>query len=161
MGIEIERKFLIDLQKIPPLKKGNVIRQGYIKTENYVTVRVRISDEKAFLTLKGKNRGILRSEYEYSIPLNEAYEIIDELCEKNVIYKTRYLLDHAGHTWEIDIFEGDNEGLIIAEVELDSEMELIEIPEWVTKEVTGDQKYYNSSLSRHPYLQWNIKENQH
>jgi len=158
MGIEIERKFLIDLQKIPQLKNGHIIRQGYIKTENHTTVRARILDEKAYLTLKGKNSGMVRSEFEYSIPLKDACDIIDQLCEKNVIEKTRYLLNFSGHTWEIDIFEGNNKGLVIAEVELDNEMECLDIPEWITKEVTGEQKYYNSSLSRYPYSQWNINK---
>jgi len=154
VAIEIERKFLIDLQKIPPLKNGNIIQQGYVETKNSITVRARVSNEKAFLTLKGKNRGNLRSEFEYPIPLKDALEIIDELCEGLIIHKTRYLLSHAGHTWEIDIFEGDNKGLAIAEVELKSEMEIVKIPIWVTKEVTGEKKYNNSTLSKHPYLLW-------
>ena len=154
MGIEIERKFLIDTNKLPLLKNGYTIKQGYIQTLDHTTVRVRIRNQDAFLTIKGKSAGASRLEFEYPIPLQDANDILDALCQSSVIEKTRYLLEHKGHTWEVDVFEGSNKGLVVAEVELDSEGEAFTLPNWVTKEVTDDVRYFNSNLVGNPYLNW-------
>lgn len=154
MAKEIERKFLIDLTKIEPLENGTAIKQGYIATTNKTVVRARVAGKKAYLTLKGANKGVTRTEFEYEIPVDDAEQIIAELCNGPVVEKTRYLLEYIGHTWEVDIFHGDNEGLVIAEIELTSEDESFELPEWVETEVSGDPKYYNSSLLDHPFKNW-------
>jgi len=154
MGIEIERKFLIDTNKLPLLKNGYTIKQGYIQTLDHTTVRVRIRNQDAFLTIKGKSAGASRLEFEYPIPLQDANDMLDALCQSSVIEKTRYLLEHKGHTWEVDVFEGSNKGLVVAEVELDSEGEAFTLPNWVTKEVTDDVRYFNSNLVGNPYLNW-------
>ncbi|HFU77804.1 MAG TPA: CYTH domain-containing protein [Epsilonproteobacteria bacterium] len=154
MGIEIERKFLIDTNKLPPLQNGYVIKQGYIKTVDHTTIRVRIRDNEAFITIKGKSVGASRLEFEYPIPLQDAHEMLDNLCQTSVIDKTRYLVNHDGHVWEIDVFEGSNKGLVIAEVELDSEDEVFTLPSWVTQEVTDDIRYFNSNLIENPYCNW-------
>ncbi|WP_309498019.1 CYTH domain-containing protein [Sulfurovum sp.] len=154
MGIEIEHKFLIDKDKLPKLQNGFSIKQGYIQTIDHTTVRVRIRDKDAFLTIKGENKGATRLEFEYPIPINDANEMLKDLCNTSVIDKTRYLLKHEGHIWEIDIFEGENIGLVIAEIELENEDEAFTLPNWVTKEVTNDTKYFNSNLIEHPYSNW-------
>ncbi len=153
MAQEIERKFLVDAAKLPPLPPPQIIKQGYIPTQN-ATVRIRISNDKAFLTLKGRTTGLRRSEFEYPIPLEDAEAMLDELCIQPYIDKKRYLIDISGHTWELDIFEGENEGLIVAEIELESEDETFERPEWVTEEVSDDPKYRNVSLVNYPYKRW-------
>lgn len=154
MGIEIERKFLIKLSGIKNLGNGKTIVQGYIETGEDAIVRVRIQDDSAFLTLKGKHIGAKCLEFEYLIPIKEAKEMISNLCKKNIIEKTRYEIYTNGHKWEIDIFHGENDGLVVAEVELDSEDENVDMPSWITREVTGDKKYYNSQLLDNPYLKW-------
>ena len=154
MGVEIERKFLVDETKLPTLTEGYTIKQGYIQTANFNTVRVRIRDKEAFLTLKSSSQGSKRLEYEYSIPLQDAQEVLENLCQKPFIDKKRYLIEHQGHAWELDIFEGENKGLIVAEVELQSEDETFALPEWVEKEVTEDKRYANSNLIANPYLNW-------
>ena len=154
MGIEIERKFLINKNKLSDLKNGYTIKQGYIQTIDHTTVRVRIRNKEAFLTIKSKSLGASRLEFEYPIPLQDANEMLNKLCHTSRIEKTRYLIKHKGHLWEIDIFEGKNKGLIIAEIELESEDEKFAIPNWVTKEVTDDIKYFNSNLIENPYLDW-------
>ena len=154
MGMEIERKFLIDISKIQTLENGTHIKQGYIQTADQTVVRIRIKEQNAYLTIKGENEGIKRLEFEYSIPLADAHQMIDEVCSKNVIDKTRYELKIENHIWEIDIFHGQNDGLIVAEVELENENEDICFPNWVIEEVTNDAKYYNSNLITHPYLKW-------
>ena len=154
MGKEIERKYLIDIKKVGKLSNGIPIKQGYIETKDKTVVRIRIYGKEAYLTLKGANKGISRSEYEYEISIEDAQDIIDELCTGPVIDKTRYTIDFSEKTWEIDIFHGENEGLIVAEVELDSEQETIDLPDWVSTEVTGQEKYYNSNLLENPYKQW-------
>ncbi|SFV60476.1 hypothetical protein MNB_SV-3-1008 [hydrothermal vent metagenome] len=155
MGIEIERKFLIDTDKLPPLTNGYTIKQGYIQTLEHTTVRVRIRNTQAFLTIKGKSVGASRLEFEYSIPLQDAKDMLDALCQTSVIEKTRYLVEHEEYVWEIDVFEGSNKGLVVAEVELDSEEEVFTLPSWVTKEVTDDIRYFNSNLVSNPYTKWN------
>jgi len=153
MAKEIERKFLVDTGKLPTLPKGHIMKQGYVPTQG-ITVRARISDDQAFLTLKGRATGLSRSEFEYPIPVKDAQQILDELCAHPLIEKTRYLIPHGEHTWELDIFEGDNQGLIVAEIELSSENEAFELPEWTTKEVSYDTRYRNSNLISHPFCTW-------
>lgn len=154
MGIEIERKFLIDINKVDTLKNGCQIKQGYIQTIDHTSVRVRIRDKEAFLTIKSKNTGISKLEFEYAIPMQDAQDMLNNLCQTSFIDKTRYLLKHEGHLWEIDIFEGSNKGLVVAEIELESEDEVFTLPDWVTKEVTDDTRYFNSNLIEHPYSNW-------
>lgn len=154
MAKEIERKFLIDLDKMAPLDDGTVIKQGYLATANKTVVRARVAGKKAYLTIKGENKGVTRTEFEYEIPLDDAYQIITELCNGPVVEKTRYLVIHAEHTWEVDVFHGDNDGLVVAEIELGSEGEKFERPDWVTNEVSGDVRYYNSSLLDNPFKNW-------
>ena len=153
MAKEIERKFLVDLTKLDRLPEGNIIRQGYIPAEG-ATVRIRTMNKLAFLTLKGKMKGITRSEFEYPIPVDDANAMLKELCAPPLIEKTRYIINFADHIWELDIFEGENEGLILAEVELEHEDETVELPEWITKEVSDDRRYYNANLRLHPYTSW-------
>lgn len=158
MAIEIERKFLLknDSWKVNDQGKeiaGTRFRQGYIKTED-ATVRVRLEGQRSVLTIKGKTVGMSRLEFEYDIPFDDANEMLDSLCQKPLIEKTRYLRKENNLIWEIDVFEGDNAGLIVAEVELASESEQVILPAWLGEEVTGDAKYYNSNLVKYPYLQW-------
>jgi len=154
MGVEIERKFLIDETLLPQLTDGHTIKQGYIQTADRNTVRVRVSDDKAFLTLKSSSTGATRLEFEYPVPLEDAEQMLENLCQKPFIDKKRYLIEHEGHTWELDIFEGENKGLIVAEVELESENEAFALPAWVKEEVTTDKRYANSNLIQNPYSNW-------
>lgn len=154
MPVEIERKFLIDLNKLGPLQNGMAIKQGYVPTSTKTAVRIRVKQEQAFLTLKGANKGARRSEFEYEIPMADAEAMLAELCEGPIIDKTRYVIRHVDHDWEVDVFYGDNQGLVVAEVEMASEDEQVELPAWVTLEVTGEVKYYNSSLLANPYKDW-------
>jgi len=153
MAKEIERKFLVDTGKLPTLPKGHIMKQGYVPTQG-ITVRARISNDQAFLTLKGRATGLSRSEFEYPIPVEDAQQILDELCAHPLIEKTRYLIPYGEHTWELDIFEGENEGLVIVEIELESENEVFELPTWVTQEVSHDTKYRNSNLIENPFTNW-------
>jgi adenylate cyclase len=154
MALEIERKFIIDINKLEKLENGYDIKQGYIQTKDKTAVRVRVKGDEGFLTIKGENVGATRLEYEYPIPVVDANEMLDKLCGKPIIDKTRYLIQYKKHTWEIDIFHKENDGLIVAEVELESEDEIVELPEWIVKEVTDDSRYYNSNLLEHPYSHW-------
>ena len=152
--IEIERKFIVDKNKWNPNKPGIRIVQGYLSSVPERTVRVRIYGDNGFLTIKGKSTGISRNEFEYIIPVAEAEELL-KLCERRPIRKTRFKEKVGDKTWEVDVFEDENEGLVMAEVELDSEEEDPELPEWVLKEVSNDFRYYNSWLSKHPYRKRN------
>ena len=154
MALEIERKYLIDLGKIGTLENGIRIKQGYLSTDKNAVVRVRVKNDKAYLTIKGANNGISRLEFEYEIPFDEANEMLDNLCKKPVIDKTRYIIKHDIHIWEIDVFYGDNEGLVVAEVELKDENEKINLPSWIKEEVTSDNRYFNSNLMKYPYKDW-------
>ena len=154
MGLEIERKFLVDAAIVAELRDGEYICQGYIPTQTKTAVRVRIKGTNAFLTLKGENRGAVRTEYEYPIPVDDAKSILSDLCLGPKIEKTRYTITVANHVWELDLFHGDNEGLIVAEVELSNEQEHVELPDWVTEEVTDDARYYNVNLLNNPYKAW-------
>ena len=160
MAREIERKFLIDLAKLGELTEGESIKQGYINTSNLNVVRVRVMGNCGYLTLKGESIGPSRLEYEYPIPVEDAQEILDKLCSKPLIEKHRYEVEFKNHLWEIDIFKGDNEGLVVAELELDEEHISVELPDWVRQEVTGDPKYYNVNLLKHPYSCWSDDEQQ-
>ncbi|MBU0923570.1 CYTH domain-containing protein [bacterium] len=154
MAVEIERKYLIDLEKLGKLENPNRIKQGYLSINKESVVRVRIKNDKAYLTIKGSNNGISRLEFEYEISFNEANEMLDKLCQKPIIDKTRYVINYDVHIWEIDIFYGDNEGLVVAEVELKDENEQIKLPSWIKEEVTHDNRYFNSNLMKHPYKDW-------
>ena len=155
MAQEIERKFLVKGKFKPEVFKSTRITQGYLSSVPERTVRVRIKGEQGFLTIKGKgtHSGISRDEWEKEIPLNEAEELL-QLCEPGVIDKTRYLVKAGEHTFEVDEFHGENEGLIMAEIELKTENENFIKPAWLDKEVTGDDRYYNAMLTKHPYTKW-------
>lgn len=155
MALEIERKFLVDKTKwqVEQKPQGNFYEQGYISTDPAKTVRVRIGKQKGYLTVKGKNNGPARAEFEYEIPLPDAMQLLEQFCS-NKISKCRYEIWHKGKMWEVDEFLEDNEGLIVAEIELSSEAELFDCPAWATQEVTGDERYYNSGLAVHPYKKW-------
>jgi CYTH domain-containing protein len=133
------------------------MRQGYLVADPVRTVRVRIEGERAVITIKGKSTGASRGEWEYEIPVPDATELLDGLCEQPQVEKIRHRIEHAGHTWEVDEFLGLNAGLVVAEIELDAEDEAFGKPDWIGAEVTGDKRYYNSSLIRQPYSQWKDK----
>ncbi len=152
MGQEIERKFLVQ-PGWKPDGEGSRIAQGYLSSVPERTVRVRVRGRKGYLTVKGKNAGIQRAEFEYEIPLADA-EAMLALCEQPLIEKTRYLIPQGELCWEVDVFEGDNAGLTVAEIELPSEDTSFARPEWLGEEVSGDLRYYNSSLIRHPFRAW-------
>ena len=147
MALEIERKFLVDAKKISALNLtgGEKIFQGYLSTDKNKTVRVRVKGDRGFLTIKSKNLGIVRHEFEYEIPLADAQEIL-KLCEPKVLQKTRYKIEYAGKIFELDIFSGKHQGLILAEVELNSAEEIVELPDWIGEEVSDNPKYFNSNL---------------
>ncbi|MGB1206319.1 MAG: CYTH domain-containing protein [Chitinophagales bacterium] len=153
MGIEIERKFLVTNESWKEKTKGILYRQGYLNSEKTRTVRVRTIEEKGFLTIKGISIGAKRAEYEYEIPLADAIALL-KMCEKPIISKHRHKLDFEGMVWEIDEFHGENEGLIIAEIELESETQAFAFPEWLGQEVTHDIKYFNSNLIKNPFSKW-------
>ncbi len=155
MGVEIERKFLVDKKLIKNIKfdKSAKICQGYIFSDEKKTIRVRTKDNQGFLTIKGKSFLAIRPEYEYEIPLDEALEILNNFC-KYKISKTRNYLKVDEFVWEVDFFDKDNSNLILAEIELKSINDKFVIPNWITEEVTNDYRYYNNYLSREPYNFW-------
>jgi CYTH domain-containing protein len=146
MGVEIERKFLVKDDTFKSLARGTRYRQGYLNRTRERVVRVRTVEDHGFLTVKGITAGAARVEYEYEIPARDADVMLDELCEKPIIEKNRYRIQNENHIWEVDEFLGKNRGLVIAEVELESEDQAYVKPEWVGDEVTGDPKYFNSNL---------------
>ena len=156
MGVEIERKFKVR-RDFRPSGIGTEIAQGYLARDPERTVRIRIAGTQGFLTVKGKNQGAVRAEYEYEIPLSDARELL-ALCVGPCVEKTRYIEQAAGRSWEIDVFHGANEGLVIAEVELPSADAEVMLPPWADAEVTGEKRYYNSALITHPYTQWTKEE---
>lgn len=158
MGKEIERKFLVKNDRWRGLARGVTYRQGYLSTDKERTVRVRTIENEGFLTIKGVTTGATRNEYEYTIPVEDANEILDQLCQRPLIEKRRYKIENAGFLWEVDEFSGENQGLIIAEVELNNEQERIELPEWIGEEVTSDTRYYNANLIAHPYSKWSTTD---
>lgn len=158
MPIEIERKFLVKGNFMPKVTQIYQIEQGYISEDPLRTVRIRLRDDEAYLTIKGAStrEGTSRYEFEKQISLAEGKQLL-LLCLPSVIRKKRHLLPLDGHLWEVDVFEGENEGLIVAEIELHAADEVFVRPEWLGEEVTGDPRYYNSQLSQHPYTTWSRK----
>ncbi len=154
MAKEIERKFLVTSGAWIPRDEGVRFQQGYLNTQKERVVRVRIEGARAKLTIKGVTTGVTRSEFEYPIPVEDATILLDHLCEKPLIDKHRHKEVHGGKTWEIDVFHGDNEGLVLAEIELTSETEPFDRPPWAAKEVSGDPRYFNSNLLKHPFKSW-------
>jgi adenylate cyclase len=154
MGKEIERKFLVKGNAWQNLAEGTFYRQGYLSTIKERTVRVRTVGDKGYLTIKGIMVNATRAEYEYAIPVEDANEMLNTLCEQPLIEKTRYTINSGGLTWEIDEFTDENQGLMVAEVELNEVGQAIDLPEWIGEEVTGDPRYFNASLVAHPYSKW-------
>ena len=154
MGFEIERKFLLCSDVWRKGAHGTLYRQGYLNTDKARTVRVRRAGEEGFITIKGLSKGAARAEFEYAIPVAEADVMLNTLCLHPLIEKTRYRVEYRGFIWEIDQFHGENEGLILAEIELESEAQPFELPEWAGQEVTGDAKYFNSYLIKNPFRRW-------
>lgn len=151
---EIERKYLVADRSCLDQLAGVAFQQGYIPIQDGGVVRVRIEGERAVLTLKGATSGIARREYEYEIPRQDAESILSALCQQPLIEKTRYTLPWADRVWTIDVFSGENEGLVLAEVELSSQEEVVEKPPWAGVEVSDDPRYYNANLVRNPYSKW-------
>ncbi|MFC2113955.1 CYTH domain-containing protein [Bacteroidota bacterium] len=154
MGVEIERKFRVKDNSWKDKGKGIHFHQGYLTDDINRVVRVRVAGDEAFLTIKGINKGTRRAEFEYPIAVSEANSMLSDLCLKPTIEKHRYRIDYKGKTWEIDEFHGENEGLIIAEIELISESEIFEFPPWLGEEVSHDPRYYNSNLVSFPFSKW-------
>lgn len=155
MSKEIERKFLVIGDSWRSLAQGTHYRQGYLNSAKERTVRIRTINDKAFMTIKGPTVGITRIEFEYEIPHNECVEMLTHLAEQPIVEKIRYKIAQDGLVWEIDEFLGVNKGLIVAEVELQSEDQKFEKPEWIGEEVSGDPRYFNSNLVKNPYTTWN------
>jgi len=159
MGIEIERKFLLKNDSWKPLvTKTCVIKQGYLQsgleTSQKSSVRIRISNQHANINIKSVDLIMKRQEYEYEIPLEDAEQMLHTLCGDVIIEKTRHYVPYASHMWEVDVFAGDNAGLQMAEIELSSEDEIFEKPDWIAEEVTSDKRYYNIHLLKVPYNRW-------
>ena len=158
MALEIEHKFLLKNNDWKDLAhKSSEYKQGYLISDGKRSVRVRVSDDKAWLNLKSATIGTVRQEFEYEIPTDEGIEILNTLCEKPIIEKIRYFITYEQHIWEIDVFSGDNDGLTVAEVELSKVGEKFSKPSWVDKDVTDDLRYYNNSLCKNPYKNWKNK----
>jgi adenylate cyclase len=154
MGTEIERKFLVTGDAWRGQGTATAFRQGYLSTVKERTVRVRAAGDDAWLTIKGITRGASRTEFEYPIPVADAHAMLDELCERPIIEKTRHVVDVDGVTWEVDEFDGVNAGLVVAEVELTDADEDVALPDWVGDEVTDDPRYFNANLIANPYAEW-------
>lgn len=153
MAKEIERKYLIDIQHWNYQGRPVEMKQAYLAIDNDKVIRVRVADDKAFITIKANTKGITRDEYEYAIPVADANEMM-KLALGNVVSKTRYMYEFGNKTWEIDVFDQENTGLVVAEIELISEDEEFKKPSWLMEEVSTDVKYYNFNLSQKPYSQW-------
>lgn len=154
MGTEIERKFLVIKERAEFLSQpGEFYSQGYLNSRKERTVRVRIAGERSWITIKGMNRGYSRPEFEYPIPLDDAEKML-ALCEVPIITKFRRMVIHQGRTWQVDEFTGENEGLILAEIELESEDQDFPLPPWLGEEVSHDPRYFNSNLVQYPYSFW-------
>ncbi|MDC8760794.1 CYTH domain-containing protein [Janthinobacterium fluminis] len=154
MGVEIERKFLLRGDAWRSLGQPVLLRQGYLSSQRERVVRVRVEGERATLTIKGVSVGASRGEWEYAIPLAEAEQLLDGLCERPLVEKYRRRIAFGGMVWEVDEFLGANAGLVVAEIELASEQQAFAKPDWVGEEVTEDARYFNSSLIKHPYSAW-------
>jgi adenylate cyclase len=155
MGLEIERKFLVDKtlwQQVKP-EKSVFMKQAYLSVDPAKTIRIRVAGEKAFLTIKGLSKGISRLEFEYELPVTDANQLIDDLTSE-AVEKIRHYVTFENKLWEVDEFKGLNDGLMVAEIELQSETEDFEKPDWVLKDVTSDRRYANSSLSQNPFKNW-------
>lgn len=152
MGVEIERKFLV-IGDPTAGRSGTAMVQGYVAKDGGTTVRVRVAGERAWLTVKGPSQGARRVEVEVELPVDEAHQLL-HLCRHGLIEKTRYRIPIGSHTWEVDVFEGANAGLVVAEVELSDEDEAFERPDWLGAEVTADRRYANASLVEHPFSHW-------
>ena len=158
MAKEIERKFtVINDNWREQVKSSARYRQGYMGQADKASIRVRLEDNRALLNIKSATLGVERHEYEYEIPARDANEMLDALCEKPLIEKTRHFVEHQGHTWEVDVFDGDNAGLVVAEIELDSADEPFSVPDWAGEDVSHDHRYYNVCLVKHPYKDWQDK----
>jgi adenylate cyclase len=153
MALEIERKFLVNPEKWKPPGNGEQIVQAYLSAESGATVRVRIKGSRAFLTIKGRSETIAHPEFEYQIPLSDAREIM-KLAIAKPVEKVRYEVDYQGFVWDVDVFQGKNAGLLMAEIELTAETQEFSRPEWLLEEVSGDKRYFNSYLSAHPFQEW-------
>lgn len=153
VATEIERKFLVRDTRFLAGDPGVPFRQGYLSRDPDRTVRVRVAGDQGFLTIKGRPDGPSRPEFEFEVPLDDARELLG-LCAGSLIEKTRHRIDHDGLTWDVDVFEGANEGLVIAEVELPTVDHAVALPDWVGVEVTGDVRYYNSRLVARPFSTW-------
>ena len=155
MALEIEHKFLLrDERWRDQVEHSLRMRQGYLVSDATRSVRVRVAGDQGYLNIKSGTLGIARREYEYRIPLAEAEELLNTLCEKPLLEKTRHFIHYGDHLWEVDEFSGDNAGLIVAEVELGAVDEAFARPDWIGEEVSHDLRYYNSQLVRHPYKDW-------
>jgi adenylate cyclase len=157
MAKEIERKYLVRTGVWAPQGEGTHFKQGYLNSQKERVVRVRIEGTKAKLTIKGLTTGVTRSEFEYPVPVEDAAILLDQLCETPLIDKHRHVEEHGGRRWEIDVFHGDNEGLVVAEIELASETDVPELPAWAGDEVSSDPRYFNSNLLKNPYKTWQVK----
>ena len=157
MGVEIERKFTVRADFCPQ-GAGTEMAQGYLSRDPQRTVRVRLAGGRGYLTVKGETRGMVRAEDEYEIPPTDARAML-ALCDPPLVEKTRYVVDAAGRRWEVDVFHGKNQGLILAEIELKDTEATFEKPDWIGKEVTAEVCYYNSYLSKHPYNEWKSSKN--
>lgn len=153
MGTEIERKFLVDDPSVVDGIDGTILRQGYLTRDPARAVRVRHAGQRAFVTVKSAKIGATRGEWEWEIPLEDADGLL-AICDGPVLEKTRHLVDYGGRTWEIDVFAGANAGLVMAEIELEHEDEVVDLPPWIGREVTDDPRYYNSVLSVTPISTW-------
>lgn len=154
MAKEIERKFLVSNESWRPGAVAVAYSQGYLYSDEKKVIRVRIAGEKAFLTIKGKLTTLTRDEFEYEIPMTDAKDMLQGYCHGPIIEKNRYEIKVGNHLWELDEFFGENEGLIVAEIELSSEDEVFEKPAWLGREVSDEEKYYNASLAKLPFKQW-------
>lgn len=158
MPIEIEHKFLLANESWrEEVSHTSEYQQGYLSSNPASSIRIRVSGTQAWINLKSATIGTYRQEYEYTIPVDDAKEIIENLCQKPLITKTRHFIIHQDHTWEIDEFHGENQGLCVAEIELTQVNDVFEKPAWLGKEVTDDLRYYNNNLAKHPYSKWSYR----
>lgn len=154
MSIEIERKYLVKGDDWKKQGKGQLYQQGYLSSHPDRAVRVRTVEDRGYLTIKGRTAGASRAEYEYSIPYPDAQAMLQHLCEQPILEKYRYRIVYEGVVWEVDEFQGENLGLVVAEVELNAVNQAILLPAWVDKEVTDEARYYNANLFKHPFSKW-------
>jgi adenylate cyclase len=157
MGEELERKFLVVGEGWRQGSQATDYRQGFLSTVPERTVRVRVAGNRGWITVKGLAEGLRRPEFEYEIPVGDAQQMLERLCERPLIEKRRHRLTVAGHVWEVDVFGGDNAGLVVAEIELRSEDESFEKPAWLGREVTGDPRYFNANLVVRPFRSWSAE----